>query len=79
LIRNWYQLSSQRRYPGAHHDFDLEILRFEPGVNSKSHWLQYDDAATKAAINRVRSFLGRTLGDDRVIGFAKSGLGQTRK
>jgi hypothetical protein len=29
----------------------------------KGHRLQYDDAAISDAINRVRSFLGRTLGD----------------
>jgi len=50
-------------HPGTYHGFDLEVLQFELGVRSKGHWLQYNDAATRHAINRVRSFLGRTLSD----------------
>ena len=33
------------------------------GVRLYGHWLQYNDVATEDAANRVRSFLGRTLGD----------------
>ena len=48
-------------YPGAHHGFDIADLRFTSGVQSKGHRLEYNDAATRDSIERVRSFLQRTL------------------
>jgi len=47
-------------YPDAHHSFVASELR---GIRMYGHWLQYNDAATQDAANRVRAFFGRTLGD----------------
>lgn len=52
-------------YPGAHHGFDIADLRFTSGVQNKGHRLEYNDAATRDSIERVRSFLQRTLKVDR--------------
>jgi dienelactone hydrolase len=48
-------------YPGAHHGFDIADLRFTTGVQNKGHRLEYNDAATRDSIERVRAFLERTL------------------
>ena len=48
-------------YPGAHHGFDIADLRFTSGVQNQGHRLEYNDAATRDSIERVRSFLQRTL------------------
>lgn len=48
-------------YPGAHHGFDIADLRFTSGVLNKGHRLEYNDAATRDSIERVRAFLQRTL------------------
>lgn len=48
-------------YPHAHHSFLASADR--SGVRFMGHWLQYNEAATEDASNRVRAFLERTLGD----------------
>jgi dienelactone hydrolase len=48
-------------YPGARHGFDIADLRFTTGVQNQGHRLEYNDAATRDSIDRVRSFLQRTL------------------
>lgn len=48
-------------YPGVHHGFDIADLRFTSGVQNKGHRLEYNDAATRDSIERVRSLLQRTL------------------
>lgn len=50
-------------YPDAYHSFDAANLRFGPGIHFLGHFLQYNDAATRDSVERVRTFLGRTLGD----------------
>jgi dienelactone hydrolase len=46
-------------YPGTYHSFDAAGLRFELGISVMGHWLQYNDAATRDAMSRVRSFFER--------------------
>jgi len=48
-------------YPGAHHGFDIADLRFTAGAQNKGHRLEYNDAATRDSIERVRAFLERAL------------------
>jgi dienelactone hydrolase len=48
-------------YPDTHHSFVASELG--SGVRMHGHWLQYNDLATRDAANRVRAFLGRTLGN----------------
>jgi len=48
-------------YPDTHHSFVASELR--SGVRMYGHWLEYNDAATQDAANRVRSFFERTLGE----------------
>jgi dienelactone hydrolase len=48
-------------YPGAHHGFDIADLRFTSGVLNEGHRLEYNDAATRDSIERVRAFLQRTV------------------
>lgn len=48
-------------HPGARHGFDIADLRFTAGVQNKGHRLEYDDAATRDSIERVRAFLERAL------------------
>lgn len=50
-------------YPDTYHSFDSANLRFGPGIHFLGHFLQYNDAATRDSVERVRTFLGRTLGD----------------
>ena len=50
-------------YPGAHHAFDVPGPLFAHGVRLHGHWLEYNEAATKDSIERVKVFLQRTLGD----------------
>jgi dienelactone hydrolase len=46
-------------YPGVHHSFVASEL--QSGMRMFGHWVQYDEAATRDATERVRAFLGRTL------------------
>lgn len=48
-------------HPDTHHSFGAS----EPvsGIRMHGRWLQCDDVANRDAANRVRTFLGRTLGD----------------
>ncbi|MEA2811674.1 MAG: hypothetical protein QOJ17_5815 [Rhodospirillaceae bacterium] len=48
-------------YPDTHHSFVASELR--SGVRLYGHWLEYNDAATQDAANRVKSFFKRTLGE----------------
>lgn len=48
-------------YPGAHHGFDIADLRFDSGIQNKSHRLEYNEATSRDAIERVRSFLQQRL------------------
>lgn len=48
-------------YPDAHHSFVASELK--GGVRLYGHWLEYNEAAAQDAADRVRAFLGRTLGD----------------
>jgi dienelactone hydrolase len=50
--------------PGAYHGFDLLDLSLVPsrGVTSHGHRVEYNEAATREAIVRVRRFLQRTIG-----------------
>jgi len=51
-------------YPGVHHGFDLMDLALSPGrgVNVYGHRVEYNETATRDAINKVRTFLQRTIG-----------------
>jgi dienelactone hydrolase len=46
-------------YPDAYHSFDAAGL--PPGYRYLGHRLQYNEAATQDAINRVHNFLERTV------------------
>jgi dienelactone hydrolase len=48
-------------YPDAYHSFDAAGL--PSGFRYLGHRIQYNDAATQDAINRVHSFFERTLGN----------------
>lgn len=48
-------------YPETYHSFVAPELG--SGMRLHGHWLQYNDAATRDASERVRAFLGRALGD----------------
>jgi dienelactone hydrolase len=48
-------------YPDAHHGFDLAGLRFTNGIKSGGHRLEYNDAATRDSIEKVRGFFRQTL------------------
>jgi dienelactone hydrolase len=48
-------------YPGAHHGFDLAGLRFSNGIEYMGHRLEYNDAATRDSIEKVRVFFRQTL------------------
>jgi dienelactone hydrolase len=48
-------------YPDAHHGFDLAGLRFTQGIKSSGHRMEYNDAATRDSIERVRVFFRQTL------------------
>jgi dienelactone hydrolase len=51
-------------YPGAHHAFDIADLGIIPGgVIVEGHRLEYNEAATRDAVNQVRAFLDSTLKD----------------
>ncbi|WP_296346287.1 dienelactone hydrolase family protein [Reyranella sp.] len=50
-------------YPDTYHSFDAANLRFGDGMRFLGHFLQYNDAATRDSVERVRTFLGRTLAD----------------
>jgi dienelactone hydrolase len=52
-------------YPGAHHAFDVLDLSLFPsrGVAFEGHRIEYDEAATKDALEQVRRFLDRTLAE----------------
>jgi dienelactone hydrolase len=51
-------------YPGVHHNFDLLDLSLAPtrGITVKGRRSEYNEAAMKDAIVRVRDFLQRTIG-----------------
>lgn len=51
-------------YPGAHHGYDIVDFSLLPslGITFQGHRLEYNEAATKDSIVRVRSFLQRTIG-----------------
>jgi len=46
-------------YPGVHHNFDVAELG--RGIRFFDHWLEYNQAATKDAEERVRAFLSAHL------------------
>ncbi|QWG21814.1 hypothetical protein KMZ93_17685 [Bradyrhizobium sediminis] len=48
-------------YPGAHHGFDLAGLRFSNGIEFLGHRMEYNDAATRDSVEKVRVFFRRTL------------------
>ena len=48
-------------YPGAYHGFDLAGLRFSNGIEYMGHRLEYNDAATRDSIEKVRVFFRQTL------------------
>lgn len=48
-------------YPDAHHGFDMAGLRFSNGVKALGHQLEYNDAATRDSIEKVRAFFRQTL------------------
>jgi dienelactone hydrolase len=51
-------------YPGAHHGFDIADLGIVPGgVTVQGHRLEYNEVATRDAVQQVRVFLDRTLKD----------------
>lgn len=52
-------------YPGVHHGFDLMDLSLSPGrgVMAHGHRVEYNEDATRDAIEKVRDFLKRTIGD----------------
>jgi dienelactone hydrolase len=47
-------------YPGAYHSFDND--RLQPGLRYFGHWVEYNDAATLASVEQVRTFLQHELG-----------------
>ncbi|MEH2498960.1 dienelactone hydrolase [Bradyrhizobium sp. AZCC 1678] len=51
-------------YPDAHHGFDLAGLRFTKGIKSSGHHLEYNDAATRDSIEKVRAFFRQTLSNE---------------
>jgi dienelactone hydrolase len=51
-------------YPGVHHGFDLAGLRFTNGIKDMGHRLEYNDAATRDSIEKVRGFFRQTLGHE---------------
>jgi dienelactone hydrolase len=48
-------------YPDAHHGFDLAGLRFSNGIKVLGHQMEYNDAATRDSIEKVRVFFRQTL------------------
>jgi dienelactone hydrolase len=50
-------------YPDAHHGFDLAGLRFSNGIEFQGHRMEYNDAATRDSIEKVRAFFRQTLSD----------------
>jgi dienelactone hydrolase len=52
-------------YPGAHHAFDIADLGILPGRGAtvQGHRLEYDEAATRDAVQQVRAFLESALKD----------------
>lgn len=49
-------------YPGAHHGFDIADLGLIPGgVTVQGHRLEYNEAATRDAVQQVRAFLDGAL------------------
>jgi dienelactone hydrolase len=48
-------------YPGAHHGFDVPMLR--PGIRNLGHWLEYNEPAAKDAEEKLRAFLAAHLGE----------------
>jgi dienelactone hydrolase len=53
-------------YPGAHHGFDLLDFALAPGrgISSFGHRIEYNEAALRDSIERVRDFLRRQIGRD---------------
>jgi dienelactone hydrolase len=51
-------------YPGVHHGFDLAGLRFTNGIEDMGHRLEYNDAATRDSIEKVRAFFRQKLSHD---------------
>ena len=47
-------------YPGAYHSFDND--RLQPGKRYFGHWVEYNEAATQASVDQVRTFLRNELG-----------------
>jgi dienelactone hydrolase len=51
-------------YPGAHHAFDIPDLGLVPGgVVVQGHRLEYNEAATRDAVQQVRTFLDGSMKD----------------
>src|SRR3981081_2943315 len=48
-------------YPGTHHGFDLAGIRFSNVIEILGHRLEYNDAATRNSIEKVRVFFQQTL------------------
>ena len=49
-------------YPGVYHSFNFPELRFvTPGVRDMGHWLEYNVAAEKDSMKKVREFLRSNL------------------
>jgi len=48
-------------YPGVHHNFDIALLT--PGVRYRGFWLEYNEAAAKAAEEKTRTFLDAHLAE----------------
>jgi dienelactone hydrolase len=48
-------------YPDAHHGFDLAGLRFSNGIKVLGHRMEYNDAAARDSIEKVRVFFRQTL------------------
>jgi dienelactone hydrolase len=48
-------------YPDVHHGFDLAGLRFSTGIKVQGHRVEYNDAATRDSIEKVRMFFRQTL------------------
>lgn len=53
-------------YPGVHHSFDVLDLALAPGrgVMAFGHRNEFNEEATRDAIERVRAFLERTIGKE---------------
>jgi len=45
-------------YPGAHHAFDIAVLK--PGRRALGHWVEYNELAAKDAEEKTRAFLAET-------------------